>query len=264
MQNIKLTISYDGSNYSGWQRQNRARSKTQSAKRTIQGTIESKLHVILKEKVSLIGSGRTDAGVHAIGQVANFKTTKAVSPDKIKVSLNGLLPEDIAVRTAEEVSLDFHSRFDAKSKIYSYLILNSNDKSVFVNSNCLRIKYPLDIDLMKEEAGCLFGKHDFKSFQASDKIERNSVTTIKNLEIKKISSFNGVTFLEGLKFICIDIEAEGFMYNMVRNIVGSLIEVGRGRFGKGSIRRILAKKNRRSAGPCVCANGLYLMKVFYD
>ncbi len=264
MHNIKLTISYDGTHFSGWQKQNTPEAAPRTQRKTIQGIIEAILEKIFQKKITLIGSGRTDAGVHAVGQVANFKTEKYIQPAKLIKALNGLLPEDIVITKAEESPLDFNSRFWAKAKIYRYVIINQKVKPAFVDKWGLWIKYPLNVKLMKEEARCLVGRHDFKSFQASDKFERNSITTIKDIRIKKSKRGYDFPFLSGLELVTVEVEAKGFLYNMVRNIVGTLLEVGRDRLKKGGLKDILRKADRSSAGPCAPARGLYLIKVLYE
>ncbi len=251
MRNIKLTLEYDGTNYVGWQTQ-LAKGKWQIANRTVQETIEKALKKILVEKVYLIGSGRTDSGAHALGQVANFKTKSNLPISDIKRALNAVLPPDIAIQKAEEVSLDFHSRFAVKNKIYRYTILNSPQRSVGLRNFYYHYPYKLNLSAMRQAGKLLSGKKDFKSFQASDKKERRSKKTIKNLSLKKQGDF-----------IHFDIEADGFLYKMVRSIVGTLIEVGRGKLQPREIPRILRRKNRKFAGPTVPAKGLALLKVIY-
>jgi tRNA pseudouridine38-40 synthase len=247
MRNLKLKIEYDGSNYCGWQIQSRS-----SNKKSIQATLEKYLRKILQEKIRLVVSGRTDAGVHAKAQVANFNTNSEISLDKLQRALNGLLPQDIAITGIEEVPADFHSRFSAKSKIYRYTIVHRNYPSVFLRGYSYFYPYPLDIKLMKAEAKILLGKHDFKCFQAADKKDRSSLRTIKKLSIIKVNDL-----------LRIDIEADGFLYNMVRNIVGTLIEIGRGRFPRGYMNKLLVSRNRKLAGPTIPASGLSLIKVKY-
>jgi len=244
IRNILLKIEYDGTDYSGWQSQNNARS--------IQDTIEVALKRITGRKARLISSGRTDAGVHALNQTANFKTVSAIPPFKLQRALNSILPKDIVIKEAREVPLEFHSRFDAKSKIYRYTIINGPAASAISRNFTAHIPYKLNFALMKKEAKALTGRHDFKSFQAADRIERSSVRTIKKLSARK----------KGEKII-IDIEADGFLYNMVRNIAGTLIDIGRGRLAKGSMARILKAKNRTLAGETAPAKGLCLIEVKY-
>lgn len=246
MRNLKLIIEYEGTNYCGWQKQRN------SKKKSIQQVLEDTLQKILNEKIKIIGSGRTDSGVHALSQVANFKTNSKIPLTKLKKALNTLLPEDIVIKRIKEVPLDFHSRFDVKSKLYRYIILNRAYRSVFLRKRAYFYPYPLDINLMRKEAKVLLGRHDFKAFQASDKKEKSSIRTIKKLVIKKKKDL-----------ITIDIEADGFLYNMVRNIVGTLIEIGRGRFVKGDLKKILLSRDRKQAGFTAPAMGLYLVKVKY-
>jgi len=246
MRNIKLTIEYDGTDYFGWQIQNKRKSKT------VQKTTEECLQKILQRRIKLIASGRTDAGVHAKAQVANFKTESSLSLEKLQKALNALLPVDIAITHIEEANLDFHSRFAAKSKTYRYTILNRPYRSVLLKDRAYFYPYPLDTKLMQRQARILLGRHNFKAFQASDKKGSNSIRTIKKLKITKDKDL-----------IYIDIEADGFLYNMVRNIVGTLIEIGRGKFSGGSLRKIMLSKERRLAGPTLPAKGLCLVEVKY-
>lgn len=245
MRNIKLTIEYDGRRYAGWQVQGKGA-------KTIQGALEKALYEILHKKLNVIGSGRTDAGVHAKGQVANFKTDSLIAPDRLRMALNAVLPADISILRAEEVSPDFHSRFSAKSKVYRYTILNRPSRPAILRGMVYFYPYSLDLALMRREARCLLGRHDFRSFQATDKKERGSVRKVKKVAI-----------LRDKELIHIGIEANGFLYNMIRNIAGTLIEIGRGKFPEGSIKRILGLKNRRFAGPNLPAKGLCLLKVNY-
>lgn len=247
IRNICLTIEYDGTNYCGWQVQSRNPSK-----KSIQEVIERVLRKILREKIKLIASGRTDAGVHARAQVANFKTSSQVPTDKIQKALNGLLPDDISIHKAEIALADFHSRFDAKSKTYRYTILNRRYPSALYRDTVYFCQYPLNVPLMRKESRVLLGRHNFKSFRVTDKREKNPVRTIKKISVRKTAGS-----------IEIDIEANGFLYNMVRSIIGTLIEIGRGKFPPGSMRRILLSKNRKFAGPTAPAKGLCLLKVSY-
>ncbi len=254
MRNIKLTIEYDGTNYCGWQIQKVCDASPGGAKikKTIQGTIERTLEKILKEKIALIGSGRTDSGVHALAQVANFRTNSKIAPLNLKAALNSNLPADIRIKSAVKADLAFHSRFQAKSKLYRYRILNKNIPSVFARNYCHFIPYFLDWRMMQGEGRALVGRHNFSSFQAKDKKERNPFRTVKKLR----------TFRKNGE-ILIDIESNGFLYNMVRNIVGTLIEAGRGKLDKGAVKEILEKKDRKFAGPTAPAKGLCLVKVKY-
>lgn len=272
MRNIKLSIEYEGTNYSGWQIQNNYQSPvTRRQSKTIQETIEKTLQRILQEKVKVIGSGRTDSGVHALAQVANFKTNSPLPLSKIQKALNSLLPEDVSIKDIRKVKEDFHSRYSAKSKTYRYFIKNSEIRSVFLNKYAWHIPYPLNLKLMRKEAKTLLGKHDFKSFCANGSSAKTTVRTVKALSIKtsnhmlsaiprtKLPLGHGET----TKLIVINIESDGFLYTMVRAIVGTLIEIGRGRLKERGLKKILLAKNRKQAGPTAPAQGLFLVEVKY-
>ena len=244
MRNILLKIEYDGTSYSGWQSQKNAKS--------IQDTIEAALKRITGRKARLISCGRTDAGVHALDHIANFKTDSKIPPFKLRRALNSVLPKDVVIKDLKEVPLKFHSRFGARSKRYRYTIINGPSPPAILRNVTAYVPYKLDTTLMKKEAKSLIGKHDFKSFQAADKTERSSVRTIKQIQIKK----NG-------EAIIIDVEADGFLYNMARNIAGTLIDVGRGRIPAGSMKKILKAKERSAAGQTAPARGLCLIRVKY-
>jgi len=246
MRNIKLTIEYDGTDYCGWQAQNGTRA------RSIQRVIEQALTKVFQKKISLIGSGRTDSGVHASNQTANFKTDSHLPLTRIRSALNSYLPQDIVIKKAEQVDEDFHARFGAKSKVYRYSVLNAPVPSPFNRRYSLFAPYPLDIEKMKKAAAYLQGRHNVRSFHRARGKQKNFVRTIKKL---KITRKNELIFFE--------IEAEGFLYHMVRIIVGTLLEVGRGRFGPGYLKEILKGKNRKLAGPTVPSRGLCLMRVKY-
>ncbi len=246
MKNIKLTIEYDGTYFFGWQ--------IQKNKRTIQGEIEKALKKIFQKNIHLIASGRTDRGVHALGQVANFKTDSTLPVNKVLNALNANLADDIAIVSTEEASKNFHAQYSVKSKTYRYTLFTRVVKSAQLKNFCYHYPYPLNLKLMKREAKNLLGRKNFKSFQASDSEhkEKNAVRTIKIFSVTRKGDF-----------IYFDIEADGFLYKMVRNIVGTLLEIGRGRFKKGSIKHILLKKNRILAGTTAPAKGLCLLKVKY-
>jgi tRNA pseudouridine38-40 synthase len=273
MRNIKLTLEYDGTNYCGWQIQahkvtpgkRKGQGKSHRQKKSIQETIEKVLCKILDEKIRLAVSGRTDAGVHALGQVANFKTNSGIELQKLRWALNGLLPEDIVISKVEEESPHFHSRFDARGKVYRYVILNRNYSAALLKNRVYFYPYLLNIGLMRQEAQVLLGRHDFAAFCASGSSVKDTARTIRRISIRKQSFGRGpLTYgLNATPLLVVDIEANGFLYNMVRNIVGTLIEIGRGRFPAGSLRKILLSRNRKLAGPNVPARGLYLLKVTY-
>ena len=244
VRNIRLTVEYDGTNYNGWQ--------IQKPLPTIQEAIQDALKKILQEEVKLTASGRTDSGVHALAQVVNFRTNSNLHHKAIQRALNSLLPPDIAIINAKEAAKDFHATYDARSKLYRYTIWNRPFPRPINRFYVYTVYHPLDIALMRREAKVLIGRHNFRSFQARDKKEKNSVRTIKKLAIRRDRGF-----------IYIDVEADGFLYNMVRNIVGTLVEAGRGKLEKGGLKRILKAKDRRAAGPTAPAKGLCLVRVRY-
>ena len=243
MRNIKITIQYNGKNYCGWQKQNNSPG--------IQGTIEKAIFDITREEVKITGSGRTDAGVHALGQVANFKTNSQIPVDRIPNALNAKLPKDISIVKAEEVDEDFHSRYSAKKKTYRYQIYNSLYRSPIYADISYPVKYDLDIDKMKKEAKSLIGTYDFKGFMSSGSSVTDTVRTIYNIEVSKSEDL-----------IIIEIEGNGFLYNMVRIIAGTLVDIGRGRITE-NMSTIIESKSRSMAGHTAPAHGLFLKKVDY-
>lgn len=245
MKNIKMTIKYDGSRYKGFQR-------LQDNDMTIQGKIESVLCKMTNENIEIIGSGRTDMGVHAYGQVANFKTNSDMSIKKMKAYLYEYLPEDIVVTKLEEVEERFHSRYNAKSKVYLYKIYNSEVHDPFLRKYTNNISKKLDLSLMKEASEFLIGEHDFTSFASSKSKKKSNVRTIKSISIQE---HNDV--------IEIYVEGDGFLYNMVRIIVGALVDVGLKRKDPKDIKDMLEAKDRTQSSDTAPAKGLYLYKVKY-
>lgn len=242
MRNIKLTLEYDGTNYVGWQRQVNGKS--------IQGEIEKILHQVLQEEVTLIGAGRTDAGVHARGQVANFKTSSDMACEKIRAALNGLLPEDISAHRVEEVPLEFHARFSAKERTYSYHIIS--EPSPLHRNYSWYCPYVLERAPMEKIAQMILGEHDFESFCKSEAEVNHYRCTVKE-SIWKWS--DGV-----MEYW---ITADRFLHGMVRALVGTMIDVGRGYTTLEEFEKILEKKNRSEAGMAAPAKGLILEKVTY-
>ncbi|MCX7982578.1 MAG: tRNA pseudouridine(38-40) synthase TruA [Syntrophales bacterium] len=245
MRNLKLTVEYDGTNYCGWQRQREGIS--------IQGVLEEKLSFITQEKVRIVGSGRTDAGVHAIGQVAHVHLQSLLPTNNILRGMNSLLPLDIAVKKVEEVDERFHARFDAKSKVYLYYICNQPTRSAIFHRYVWTVPFPLQVEAMQGCIPYLEGCHDFTSFSALDTGVTNRVRTIMRLEISVPKP--------GL--IKIEIEADGFLRHMVRTIVGTLVEVGKGRLDPLGVKDILHSKDRAAAGPTAPPQGLFLKEVKY-
>lgn len=245
MRNIKLTLEYDGKNYLGWQ--------VQPKGATVQGTIEEQLSRLTGETIRLISSGRTDAGVHALGQVAHFKTQHRMDCPTFQRALNSLLPPDILVLKVEEVELDFHARKHCKSKVYEYRILNRNLRSVFLREHAWHIPQPLDLDEMRKATQRLIGEHDFSSFRSVGTPTRTAIRKILRAEWKR--SRAGVLTLE--------IEATGFLKQMVRAMVGTLVEVGRKKVTSEDVGHILESRDRTAAGPTAPAHGLFLKEVKY-
>jgi tRNA pseudouridine38-40 synthase len=245
MKNIKLTIQFDGTSYHGWQ--------TQRSDRTVQKTIQDALSKILNISVKLHGSGRTDAGVHALGQVAHFATESDMGSKNLIKGVNSLLPPDIAVRKAEEVDPDFHSRFSAKSRIYWYLIWNFPERSPFYAKYSWHIIKPLDLSAMRQSAESLIGVHDFTSFQGSDKEKVSPVREVMAIRFKRVYR----------NMIISEIKANAFLKHMVRNIIGTLADVGKERLTIDGFKEIIDKKDRRCAGATAPAHGLFLKEVKY-
>ena len=244
MRNIKLTIEYDGTSYGGWQKQKN--------NRTIQQCIEEAIKLLTGEDVELIGSSRTDAGVHAKGMVANFITNSQIPADKFREAINTKLPDDIGIIKSEEVDRNFNSRYDSKGKTYCYTLVNRYEKVCIGRNYVYQVRDELNYNLMKEAAKYFLGKHDFKAFKTNGSSVKTSVRTINGLELE----------LKG-DVIKIFVSADGFLYNMVRIIVGTLIEVGKGKIKPEDIESIIKNGDRSKAGPCVPPNGLVLEKVFY-
>jgi tRNA pseudouridine38-40 synthase len=256
MANFKLVLEYEGTNYRGWQIQNHSplTANRKPNSRTIQGEIEGVLAKLFGKKIRLIGSGRTDSGVHALGQVANFKCETKLKTKNIRSGLNSFLPDDIRILKVTEAPDDFHARFSCRSKTYRYLILNRKTNSVFYRRFSWWIPYRLDFSLMRQAAKIFLGRHDFKAFAGSDSKRKsdNFVRTIRRVGLRKYKDF-----------IVFDIEADGFLYNMVRNIVGTLVEVGRGKLTAQDLKQILISYDRELAGPTAPACGLFLVRVKY-
>lgn len=257
MRNITLYIQYDGTNYKGWQIQTNYRHLT------IQGVLQEAIFKLTGHYSKVIAAGRTDAGVHAISQVVSFKTTSTLDSRTIQRALNAMLPYDIRIQDIIEKDIDFHPRYDAKSKKYSYLISNSYLASPFLARYTWNISYNLDIEAMMVSLKCLIGKHDFSSFRGSGCGAKTTLRTIYSISLENFDKIDFMTFpLEG-NFLKISIEADGFLRHMVRNIVGTTVEIGRKRLLPEDMQRILYSIDRRLAGMTAPARGLYLEKIDY-
>lgn len=244
MKNIMLTIEFDGTNYSGWQRQNNAVTVQQKLEEAIQKTTGSFSEVI--------GASRTDAGVHARGFVCNFFTNSKIPGSNFKMALNGVLPKDIVVLNAREVNESFHSRFNSLGKKYVYTIITGNNRPAIGRQYVYYFRRKLNIDNMKSSCKYFIGTHDFSAFKKKGSSAKSSVRTIRELTIVQENNL--------IKF---SIVGNGFLYNMVRIIVGTLLEVGVGRFSPEYVKDILESKDRSKAGKPAPALGLCLEKVFY-
>ena len=244
MKRILLTISYDGTNFFGWQKQ--------ADLRTVQGEIEKSIEIIAGKNCELFGSGRTDAGVHALAQTAHFDLPVDIPVSKLADVLNSLLPGDISILKAEEVDKDFHARFSIKKKCYQYRVYNGNEKDPFMCHRMGWVKYPLNLQKMTEAGKLLVGKHDFKGFCSSATCTNDYVRKIFSIDITKDGDF-----------YYFDIVGNGFLYNMVRIIVGTLIDVGRGKLDIQNVRDALQNGDRSKAGVTMPAGGLYLKYTKY-
>ena len=244
MRNIKLVIEYDGKSFNGWQKQ--------PNKLNIQGEIEKAIEEITGEKIDLIASGRTDAGVHSLGQVANFKTNSTIDVEKIPYAINSKLKKSIVIKSAEEVPERFHSRYSVHSKTYRYTINNSKFGTALYRD--MEYHFPIELDEKKMQKAAKFfeGEHDFKAFKASGTSSKSSVRTIYKATVERKEDR-----------VIIELTGNGFLYNMVRIIAGTLIDVGIGKIKPEEVKEIIEKKERKNAGKTLPARGLCLLKVDY-
>lgn len=244
MRNFKVTMAYMGAGYHGFQRQNNAV--------TVQGAVEEALSKLLKEEVTINGCSRTDAGVHAREYVFNFKTENHITEKGLLFASNDILPKDIAFLSVEEACDDFHARFDCKGKEYEYVIHNSQLKNPFYASMALKYKYPLDEKMLDSQAKAFIGKQDFKAFCSADCDKEDTTRTIYDFSVTR----------EG-ELVKMRVSGDGFLYNMVRIMVGTLIYINEGKIEKGAIKKLIEDKDRTKAGITVIPDGLYLNKVYY-
>lgn len=244
MKRIKLTIAYDGTNYCGWQ--------IQPNGITVEEVLNKALQKLTGEDVQVIGASRTDSGVHALGNVAVFDTETTIPPERIMMALNQKLPEDIVITKSEEVALDFHPRYCDCTKTYEYHIINTRIPDPTRRLTNYFVSYPLNLEHMREAASYLIGEHDFVSFCNVRTDVENTIRTITALDI-----------LQNRNEITIRITGNGFLYNMVRIIVGTLIRVGRGFYGPEKVKEILEAKDRKAAGVTAPAHGLVLKEIHY-
>lgn len=245
MPTFKLTIEYDGTAYAGWQRQ--------LNQPTVQAAIEDSLRNITQTEITVIGAGRTDAGVHALGQVASFQSEKGLSPEEWTRALNGVLPENISVLATKTVPDDFHARYSAKNKLYEYRILNRRERSALARHRAWHIYGSLNLEAMREAAAFLVGRHDFSSFQGHPTDTKDAICDLRRLAITKTGNL-----------IRIEAQADRFLKQMVRAMVGTLVEIGQGKHPPRSLKDILKAKDRRQAGKTAPPYGLYLVRVEYE
>ena len=242
--NLKLVLTYDGTDFAGWQRQTNGL--------TVQQVLEEAIERVTGERAGVIGAGRTDAGVHALGQVANFHSGSRLSVAELQRALNAVLPPTVAVVEAEEVADDFHARYHATSKHYRYTIHNGPVRPVLDRNRVLHMRTRLNLTQMRLAARGLVGEHDFAAFARHAREQANTVRSIEELTIRRKGSR-----------VLVDIIGSGFLYTMVRAIVGTLLEVGRGKLPAAAVADILEGRDRRRAGPTAPARGLCLVSVGY-
>lgn len=245
MRNIRMLLQYEGTRYQGWQRQT-------SSDNTIQGKLERLLTQMCQEPVELMGSGRTDAGVHAAGQVANFHTNCRLHEEEMLAYCNRYLPEDIAVVELKEAAPRFHSRLNVCGKRYDYRIINSRIPNVFWRRYAQEVEEALDVEAMQRAASFLQGEHDFKSFTSAKKGKKSTVRRLDEIAIEQKGDMIIFTFV-----------GSGFLHHMVRILVGTLAEVGKGNQDPESVREVLEARSREAAGPLMPAKGLTLTEVYY-
>ncbi len=248
MPSLKLTIQYDGTDFCGWQFQPQGRS--------VQGVLESALSKVTGEQRRVIASGRTDAGAHALGQVVSLETQTHLDVQTLKNALNAHLPADVRVRLVEWAPDNFHAIRDARSKRYRYVIQFGDQPDPLRRRYSWFLPKTLDVNQMRDASTALIGQHDFASFQAAGSPRKTTIRTVHELTISCEAT-------ETTDFISIEIEADGFLYNMVRNIVGSLVDVGRGKQNPAWIASVVQARDRRMAGPTAPAHGLILLSVSY-
>jgi tRNA pseudouridine38-40 synthase len=244
MRNIKLLLSYDGTDFSGWQ--------FQPGRRTVQAVLEAAIAQLTGAPATTNASGRTDAGVHALGQVVHFYTASRHPPAVFVKALNALLPHDVRVRGAWDMPQSFHATLDAKAKLYRYVIDNNPIADPFQRRYSDHVYPPLDVARMNQAAQALRGRHDFHSFETHWPNRTSSVRTITHIAVSRMNDF-----------VWLDVEADGFLYNMVRAICGTLVLVGTGRWPATRVAEVLAARDRRVAGPTAPPQGLFLVRVRY-
>ncbi len=240
-----MVLEYEGTDFHGWQKQKR--------RRTVQGVLESALEELTGKQVKVVGSGRTDAGVHARGQVAGFSLATRLSPEELKRALNAHLPRDVVVRSLKQAPRSFHPQYAATRKHYRYRLLVGKERSPLRRRFVQVVSYECDLARMRQAARYLVGRHDFRAFTSAANSQDNTVRQLLRLDVRRVKDE-----------LWMDFVADGFLYNMVRAMVGTLLGVGRGKLSPTEIRKILNSRDRSRAGPTAPAKGLCLMRVMYQ
>ncbi len=246
MRRVRLCLEYDGTNFAGFQKQ------TGTGQRTVQGVLEEALARLTGEGIKVVGAGRTDKGVHALGQVVHFDTCSTIPVERFPAALNGILPPDLVVLSAAQADPSFHARYGAVGKRYSYLILNSRRPTALWRSCCYQYPYSLDLAAMRQAVRFFHGEHDFRGFSATGSSAQSTVRRIFSFDIAEQGDW-----------ICFSVTADGFLYKMVRLMVGTLLEVGRGKMRPQQVKEILDRGERGKGGPALPPQGLYLVRVYY-
>lgn len=263
MRNIRLKLAYDGTDFCGWQQQLNGVA--------IQSVVSQAIQKITLEEPILLAAGRTDSGVHAVGQVAHFLTNSKIPAERLGFGVNALVPDAITILTAEDVPLNFHSRYHAVRKRYRYVIDNARCPLPFLRRFSYHARQRLNVEAMHQAAQVLVGKHDFRAFETQYPNRDSSVRTVQELTVQRYA--NWPVAMPGLEpgvvsgtgdWVAIDVVADGFLYNMVRCIAGTLLEVGRGKWSQDDVTRILRTQNRKIAGITAPAQGLFLVQVDYE
>lgn len=264
MRTLSLTLAYDGSQFVGWQ--------VQPSGRSVQAVVEKALRRLTGETIRIRAAGRTDSGVHALGQVISFSTASSIPTARFPQALQTHLPEDITVRSARDVPESFHATYSAVGKQYRYVIYNGRRMLPFLRHYAFPYRGPLDVAAMHDAAQAFLGTHDFRSFETQWPNKATSVRTVTACSVRRTGGWR--VWAPGplevstpdhpQDFLCLDIAADGFLYNMVRAIAGTLLKVGQGRWTGSNIERIIAAGDRRQAGETAPACGLYLVQVFYE
>ncbi len=261
MRNIKLIIEYEGTYYHGWQ--------VQPGLKTIQGLLRSKLSMITKADTQVTGAGRTDAGVHALGQVAHFRTDSRMTPEEFKVALNSVLPKDIVIKHVEEAGDDFHARYSATGRTYRYTILNDTTPSAFLRNYAYMVSRPIDVDSMADACKSLLGTHDFSSFASTGDPVHSFIRTVSDARILDTGCWIPALRVQDQassierRLIHFQIEANAFLRGMVRAIAGTLLEIGKGKMSVEKMPEVIDARSRSAAGPSLPARGLCLISVSY-